>query len=301
MARKNGKPAFDLKKELLAQGEQFSFFQALRLLERENVQVRPDTSLAFPKADIKSIEELPAGKGYLITSTFLGLYGAASPLPAFYSEDILADAREDSTAARDFLDIIHRRLYTLLFECWKKYRSPAHVGMLHALSGQNHYSFLRYTGLFGGHPRSALGLKTMLTDFLSGTKVEIVPCMPRPVKIAADQRLKLGAEENGLGENSILGEELIDYQSKFRVRIGPLDQQQFSSVLPGGEKYKPLTQLIDNYLLDPLVYDFELVLAEEQIQHATLGGPEWSRLGLDTVVFTAEPEGDLNVVYPSAN
>ena len=106
--------------------------------------MRPELSLAFPASDISSIEELPSGNGYQITATFFGLYGASSPLPAFYTEDLFSDARKDSTAARDFIDILHRRLYLLLVESWKKYRlfvqvtegeSQSYLAMLYAIAG----------------------------------------------------------------------------------------------------------------------------------------------------------------------
>src|SRR5919108_3991821 len=84
------------------------------------VRVRPELSLAFPAADIAGIEK--RGEGYLVTARFLGLYGPASPLPTFYTEELLDEAAADACATREFLDIVNHRLYNLFFACAAKYR-----------------------------------------------------------------------------------------------------------------------------------------------------------------------------------
>jgi type VI secretion system protein ImpH len=327
MARTNGQSSALIKEDLLAHGQRFSFFQALRLLHQLNrlsskpgstVDIKPELSLSFPASDVARIDELPEGRGFSLIATFLGLYGVSSPLPAFYTEDLFSDARDDSSVAKDFIDILHRRLYQLLYESWKKYRlfiqvtedhNHAHLAMLYAISGlsgmplteddEEIYALLRYTSLFGGHPRSALALKTLLADAMRDVPVTIVPCVPRPVKIPPEQQLRLGSDEFVLGKNSFLGKELIDAQSKFRVRLGPLTQQRFRSMLEGGEEQKRLSRLIDRFLTDPLDYDYELIVAEGQTRNTCLGSSEWSRLGLDTVLFTGSFPGELNVVFPA--
>src|SRR5882762_10124157 len=144
MVPSTGQSPADLKNSLLSEGHRFSFFQAARLLKRlqgEDLRIRPELSFGFPSADVSSIEQRPDQKGYRLTATFLGLYGVSSPLPAFYTEELL---RDESGAARDFLDIVHQRLYALLLAGWQKYRlffqleeakDPAPLDMLLALCG----------------------------------------------------------------------------------------------------------------------------------------------------------------------
>lgn len=324
MAGKNGHAPADVKAELLTQGHRFSFYQALRLLAQlgkkpiEAIRVRPDLTFGFPKADIRRIETLPDG-AVQITATFLGLYGTASPLPAFYTEDLFRDRRNDSTAVRDFLDIFHRRLFVLLYESWKKYRlslqiaehnAAAPLTMLYAITGitgllpgdreGDDYALIRYAGLLGAHPRSALALQTLLSDVLQGPAVEIISCIPRRVIIPKDQRLQLGRDEMPLGRNSVLGQELADRQGKFRVRIGPLSQKRFRSLLQGSPEWERLQRLVKRFLIDPLEFDFELILAKGETRQARLGGAEWSRLGLDTVLFTGTYSAELRAVYAAA-
>lgn len=211
MAGPDRKSALDLKLDLLKQGHGFSFFQALRLLRRcggageespgdregadRSLRIRPDLSLGFPASDVARIVETQGGPaGYRVTVSFLGLYGASSPLPTFYTEDLIDEMLADSTTTRDFLDIFHHQLYILLFRCWSKYRqfvkvveeeSPEDLEKLFCLMGLGEpelrkvaggqYGLLRYLGLFTQHPRSAAGLEGLLHDAIGGPPVELIP------------------------------------------------------------------------------------------------------------------------------
>ncbi|MGV8664319.1 type VI secretion system baseplate subunit TssG, partial [Pseudomonas aeruginosa] len=53
--------------------------------------------------------------------SLLGLFGASSPLPAFYSDQALVDS-EEGNPTRTFLDLFHHRLHRLLLPIWRKYR-----------------------------------------------------------------------------------------------------------------------------------------------------------------------------------
>jgi type VI secretion system protein ImpH len=308
MASENRRPVLDLKDELLRDGHRFSFFQAVRLLRRLDggkIRIRPELSLGFPAADVSRVEELRQGGGFRLGVNFLGLYGSSSPLPSFYTEDLLKDAREDSFVTREFLDIFHQRFFTLFYEAWKKShlftqiaedKNENRLALLSAVSGTQEI-FIRYTGLFGRHPRSALGLKTLLADFLGEGRVEIISFLPRRVQISSEQKLRLGSTGSSVGENSFLGGEIVDFQGKFRVRIGPLRQERFRSVVCGGDEQKNLTKLIRQYLTDPFEFDFEILLAPEELEPARLGERNWSGLGLDTVLFSGESRQPFSVVF----
>jgi len=324
MAGEDRRSPLDLKLDLLKEGHAFSFFQVVRLLRlldahsrhagksgsgsEESVWIRPELSLAFPSSDVAKIEEIPDKKpSFLVTATFLGLYGVSSPLPTFYTEDLIAEASEDESVTRDFLDLIDHRVFTLLLECWMKYRQyievveqkdEAHLERLFCLAGLGErelrkdlpeaYSLIRYIGLLTQFPRSALGLKTLLQDALGEIPVEIIPCIARRVKIPAEQRLVLGASKGYLGDDTLVGEETEDRMGKFRIKVGPLTRDQFQALLPGQRVHQRLYFLTRFYLNDPLEYDLELVLAAGEAGMASLGASSWSRLGWDTWVFSEE-------------
>lgn len=334
MAGPDRKSALDLKLDILKQGHGFSFFQALRLLRRcgavgeeeygnpeagePSLRIRPDLSLGFPASDVARIEETPGGPaGYRVTVSFLGLYGASSPLPTFYTEDLIDESLADSTTTRDFLDIFHQELYSLLFRCWSKYRqfvrvveeeSPEDLEKLFCLMGLGEpelrkiaggpYGLLRYIGLFAQHPRSAAGLEGLLRDAIGGPPVELIPCLLRKARIPPDQRAVLGESGRILGEDCFLGHEIDDRTGKFRLRIGPLDAGRFDSLLPGRPAHYRVAAIVGLYLTDPLEYDLELVLAAGEAKTASLGGDRWSALGLDTWSFSGEMLSEAGVTFP---
>ncbi len=326
MAGSNGGPSpdlkIDLKLSLLKEGSSYSFFQAIRLLRKytsasednhalgslKKIRIVPNLSLAFPAADIEKIEELDNSKSsdFQLTANFFGLYGSSSPLPTFYTEDLMNEADDDEFAAKDFIDITQQRLYQLLFGSWLKYRqfqqvteekNPAHMERLFCLLGlgENTYredlddsnSLLRYIGLFSQTPRSGLGLKTLLEDALQ-IPVEVIPNVQRKAKIPDDQRIQLGNPEIRLGHDSFLGQELDDRMGKFRLEIGPLDEPAYRDFFPGSKSFQKLVSLTDLFLTDPLDYDIDVSMASNQAQTVCLGGNQWASLGLDTWVFSGD-------------
>lgn len=328
MAGPGGNPSLALKLDLVRKGSEYSFFQVMRLLrllsrlqasagEGEpggpaGIRVRPELSLAFPASEVARVEEIPGEEArFRITATFLGLYGVSSPLPTFYTEDLLEEEGADLSASRDFLDLVNQPLYELLFRCWTKYRpflkvgeerDPVDLERLFCLAGLGEpelredipeaYSLLRYVGLFTQFPRSALGLETLLRDSLGGIPVEVVPCRERTVTVPEDQRCRLGVRGCVLGGDGLVGDRLVDRTGKFRLRIGPVGTDGYHDLLPGGEGHRRLVSRVRFYLPDPLEYDIELLLEGGETRTACLGGTRWAALGHDTWIFS----GDLPAI-----
>lgn len=333
MADPARRPPADLKQALLTEGNQFSFFQAVRLLRyfiarasrrdstadplREQIRIRPDLSLGHPPNETVAIEERPdETPRYLITAGFLGLYGESSPLPAFYTEDLIEEELENLSVNRDFLDIINYPLYLLFHRIWTKYRvhvrvsdehDPLYLEILYSLMGLGvepirekvlgSFQLLRYIGLFSQFPRSGLGLKRLLCDALSEPRIGIEPCILRRAVIPADQRLLLGVSGNVLGRESYLGETIDDRTTKFRVEVGPLSSYDYNQYLPGTFKYNKIAALSRLYLMDPFESDIKLTLEAGEARTARLGDAEWCRLGLDTWLISDGYARRLETVF----
>jgi type VI secretion system protein ImpH len=292
---------------LLDNGGDFAFFQALRLLRlrfpgekefAENVRVRPRLGLGFPQRDIGHIK-LDADGRYRIEANFFGLYGVTSPLPTFYTEDLIDEQLQGHSAGRDFLDILHAALYPLLFRAWEKHRiwiditerrevkSLRHLQALVGLSDarpderDGSTDLLRYAGLFNQYPRSALGLQQLVQSVLDDGPVEVVPCVETRLRIDRSARTYLGTQCGVLGEDSLLGREVMDRNGSLDIRVGPLSAKRFHSLLPGQAMYQKLERLVKLYLQTPLRSRLVMRLAVDEQQCATLG-QGWQRLGLDT-------------------
>ncbi len=165
---REGEPHGALLRRLLDRGWEFSFFQAVWLLERcwtqllpvggrgpaarEGLRFRPDVGLGFPSTDVRRIAEVKHPESgtplHRVDVTFLGLYGVATPLPLHYAIRVLravdrealsmahaeaphrhADPAAETAPERDFLDILHHRVISLFYRSWLKYRYPMQFGL----------------------------------------------------------------------------------------------------------------------------------------------------------------------------
>lgn len=333
MAGQAGQPPADLTADLLNRGHAYSFLQVLRLLRLLGhaaevsgdaaeatplLNIRPANSLAFPAADVASVDKTGGDEpGFRVTATFLGLYGHASPLPTFYTEDLLEDETADEPVTREFLDIFNHRLFALYFRCSLRYRlffrvceerSAEDLERLYCLLGLGEpelrqgipdaQSLLRYVGILTQHPHSAWGLETMLRDAFRGVPVRVIQCVRRRVRIPDDQRMRLGRAGCRLGVDSVLGAEVKDRAGKIRLRVGPVGLAAFQRLLPGSGEHGRLALLTRLYLQDPLDRDVELVLADGEARTTRLGDATMSRLGLDTWVFSGDRIGEAGAVFP---
>lgn len=324
---RTGNPSTDVDRDLLSGARSYSFHQAMRLLRHatrtgkekdSDIRIRPKLALAFPPGDIDRIDRIENDDQayFQVTATFLGLYGAASPLPTFYTEDLIREQNEDESVSRDFLDIIHQRLYKLVYQGWLKYRQYLQVEeernafsleRLYCLVGlgtralqserEDNYQLLRYIGLLTQFPRSAMGLKAMLSDALSGLPLTIIPCVPRMARIPADQQCRMGMSGSLMGLDSYVGEEIEDRMGKLGIRIGPLDKADFLRFTPGNEGYERLVSLTSIYLTDPMVLEVELVLAANQAETVNLGDPIRATLGVTTWVFSEATMGEVRTRF----
>jgi type VI secretion system protein ImpH len=276
--------------------------------------------------DLSVIEGAGTGGPRLrLTTSFLGLYGSTSPLPSFYSEDILR-ADEEDDRVRAFLDIFHHRLLSLFYRCWSKHRHHVQfeygegdrfTPRLFALGGLGTPEAARATGLpdprrlvhFAGllnqRTRSASALEGLLCDYFGGLPVEIEQCTGRWIPIASSQRASLGRQACRLGRDCTLGRRVFDRMGSFRVHVGPLDQARYLRLLPDQEDHRTLRQLVGVFTNDALDFDVALRVRKRPPMKLTskrrpgvaprLGWTTWLRsTGAtedpgDTVVFGGTP------------
>jgi type VI secretion system protein ImpH len=329
----------DLEESLLKEGPSYSFFQAIRLIrlilkqreacgvqdaasiEGRFLRIRPELTLGFPSADIASIKAIPLEDDehrFIINTTFLGLYGTSSPLPSFYTEDLLFEAADDKSVTRDFIDIVNTTVYLLFVRSLFKYnlflqvceeKNREYLERIYCLMGMGNASvqtpgdeearrsLLRYAGIMSQQPRSALGLKTMLSDALQGLAVNIRQCIPQMVSVPVDQRMSLGIANATLGEDMYLGSEIADCMGKFSIIIGPVPPEKFSACLPGGTVLNRAVFLVDKYLSSPFEYDFELLFDRAGIPVCSLGEPSGALLGVTCWLAADDADGSVATRY----
>lgn len=224
----------------------------------------------------------------------------SSPLPGYYTEELLDDEWEDREASRGFLDIIHQHLYPLLYKAWLKYRfshnavehnDERYWEIIYSILGLPQEfrefgdlstQFLKYTGIINQRPKTSMGLKTVLADYLSPIPVDIEPCNIRNVSISENHWCLLTNNNNTLGEDCVIGKQVSDRMGKYTLRIGPLSVDQFQTILTN-EKHLTFIRTISNiFLMQPLLCEIELLLEQGSAQPVCLGDPQFSSLGQST-------------------
>ncbi len=332
MEIKNREQKVVITDKLVEQSSLFSFVQAVRLfihhisrqlgndgadkddILEQYIRIRPELSLRFPGTDITKIEKLDNKVlKYRITVTFLGIYGASSPLPTFYTEDLLDELNDEKSIKRDFLDIINYRLYPLFFRIWSKYRlfyriceenDQRAINILYSLQGLedpelrkkifNIEKYFRYTGLMLQFPRSAEGLESMIADcFGFAGQVSIIQCVPRKVMIPSDQHSIVGFFCCTLGDDAVIGKELIDISGKFRIIINNASAGALHSFLPDQILFLELKQLVAFYVDQPLEWELVIELKGKNIETAQLGNERWGNLGWNTWLFSKNMAPDI--------
>jgi len=334
VAAASGTETLSIGDALAARAQHFAFLQATWLMHRvspdgvavgesgppgaECVRIRPSVSLAFPPGEIESFRIRDDDAPPRLTTTFLGLYGAHSPLPNYYAEEILhrADDEEDHPV-RAFFDIFNHRLLSLFYRGLVRYRGYllfdgaggdefswrlfALIGLgtegVVAASGLSGPRLLRFAGLWCQKPRSATAVAAILSVYLDCPSVRVEECVTRWVYLDAEQRSQLGANACRLGEDATIGDRVADRSGKFRIAVGPVDYDVFRRFLPDGDMMQTLRRLVPLAAGDWLDYDVKIILRRDDVPRlgVTLGSE--TRLGWTTGLFGAEPGADVAIVF----
>jgi type VI secretion system protein ImpH len=281
----------------------------------EGIRFRHDPDLSFAAGDMRTarIIDVPSRAGdplspprplIEITTTFLGLSGASSPLPTYLAEEI---AQEDPHAPvrRDFLDVFHHRLISLLFRWWARYGYAREFETalgdrwtLRALafSGSDAFNappskhipswqILRLLPLLAGRARNARTLRIALEEILGhelpGIGVTLDQFVGGWVPVDDTERCKLGIARHRLGGDALLGGRVFDRSGSFTIRLDPVTRAAYPRLLPNGDLMPVLKDVVRLFTRDAVDFDLELVLAKDAIPTLLLQRKDGSVLGHD--------------------
>ena len=187
-------------------------------------------------------------------------------LPQHYSELVVAQNRQRSTALAQFLDLIHHRAISLFYRAWVKYR-PA-MAFERSQGRDDPFSAVAaaLTGL--------LRLPVRVESFIGGW-----------LAIDGDSRTRLPSfrQPEGqfcrLGVDAAAGARAWDAQGRFRLKIGPLDYPGFLDLMPGGAVMGLLTDLVRLYVGPEFDAEAEVSLAADAVPLLILNPPEAKECG----------------------
>jgi type VI secretion system protein ImpH len=295
----------------------FNYFRLIYLLERlfpdaprvghtgpakdEHIRVRGESSLSFASSDVTLLKQRRCADGkerVEITAAFLGLYGSVSPLPTYFVERIALNVYQGGAQpVRELLDVIHHRIFALVYRAWSKYRhgvgymrggKDRFTQRLFCAVGVNGFSdpkleldpfyFLRFAPLLASKSRSARGLQVVLDEVLGGIAVDIEQFVGCWTLIDKPLRNKLGVMNHQLGESLVIGRYVFDGSGRFTLKLGPLQYDDYLSFLPGGQR-RPFLQSVVN-TFTPGIHDvmLELHVDLEAAPKLQLGSPRSATL-----------------------
>lgn len=288
---------------------EFSFFQAMRLLQRmlpdrgqvgrfnppgkESVRLKAHISVTFPASQIQELVWPEEEGSVSITVNFMGLFGPLGTLPLYYCQYIVQRMRVKDTAMAAFLDLFNHRMISLYYRAWEKYRfyvayergerdrmsqylmdliGIGTKGLSKRLDVRDE-SLLFYSGLLSLLPRSAQALQQLLSDYFDvPVRVEQFHGAWFPLERNSQCQFNRGdsyAEQLGVGV--VVGDEVYDPQSGVRVCVGPLTLVQYLDFLPNGTGYKPLKAITKFFSNGELAFEAQLILKREEVPSCELG------------------------------
>ena len=103
---------------------------------------------------------------------------------------------------------------------------------------------MAYMGLIAFNGESAGSLESILRHYFRHEHIAIVPCIRRWVAVPEDQQTRLGAANDCLNLDFILGSEVPDQTGKFRIRVTDLTWERFNDFLPCGKDFTALQTLV---------------------------------------------------------
>jgi type VI secretion system protein ImpG len=276
-------------------------FEIETMPSQDAVRFTVQNSFGFPTQPISRIDH-PEKKGdpYRIEVTFMGLTGPSGVLPDHYTATVMTRLQEKDTGLRNFFDVFNNKAISFYFRAFEKYRLylghergentlnallDAFIGIL-TKGLENRLSIpdddLREYAPFFLQGRCATNLESMLGGRLN-LPVRIEQMQEAWLELPLHKRPCLGGSHENpcvqLGVSAILGEGVWDYQTKFRIRIGPLNYEQFQRLLPDGDQGLDLVEFIRMYVGPQLQFDVQLILKAECVPLCVLGGDNPMRMG----------------------
>ncbi len=281
----------------------------------ERLRFKSNPSLSFAKSEISKIEFVETNKGkYVeITLNFLGLFGAASPLPSHYCEMVL-DSADGDEVLKDFLNLFNHHLQKMLYPIWERQRyyiqyqsgledkfSKYMLSILGLYSETqvksstlNFQKLLPYIGLLSMRQKSAGTLTSILRHYLGHDELEIVQCIEMNEAIPSWQLGALGEGNCTLGSDSLIGESVRTKGSKFQILLRNISFEGLYKYSLHGEKMGELQELINLALNEPLEHELCLEVKKEETEPFEL-----SKHYLGINCFAGVVEEDAKIILSS--
>lgn len=225
-----------------------------------------------------------------MTVSFMGLTGPSGVLPTPYTE-LLIDRRNQfhDNAGHQFLDLFSHRTIWLFYQSWRKYRFylPYEAGDANGFSrnlldivgiGLRHLQerllangkgihdrfLIHYAGLLSQKPISTVNIAALVRGYFD-VDAEMEQFVGQWMPLPTQEQSALDGRPCCLGQNTFIGERLWDRQTKIRIKLGPLNRNQFEQFMPGQPGLMALRELVQFCIGFTLDCDVSLILKRQDI------------------------------------
>lgn len=250
-------------------------------------------TLAFPDSTLEEVE-VKDGRAR-VGGYWFGLTGPMGPLPSHMTE--FAHFERRYARSRPFgrwLDLLAGRMLQFFVRAWSDSQPAAQADRPEDDRFAEHLSRLtgasegvakdaafpaagraHYAALFAGR-RSVGALEDALTHLL-GQKVRIEEFRPRWRDVESEDRSRLGRQFAVLGDEAMLGGQVRVVFDAFRVIIRAKSASDYAALLPGGARFRVLSDALDAFAPSHLEWDVSLEVEGQAAAIARLDGG--TRLG----------------------
>jgi type VI secretion system protein ImpH len=255
-----------------------------------------------------------------ITPAFMGLLGSSGVLPLHYTQRIAAHEQEQKdTAPRAFFDMLSTQSLGFFYQAWARHRPEC---MVDAEGGDGFLPLLLAIAGHGGHgghggqdtasvsapDDSAIADEVLAFHAARFSRRAVPACtiagtlaeyFEVPFELeqligcwedlpAADQA-QVDVANVGLANGVLLGGRIYRRDTRARVRVGPLDREQFERFLPGGAAARALERMLGLFCGAGISFEVRLILDRSEVHGAKLASNSQARLGLDAFVLEGTP------------
>ena len=288
-------------------------------VDQERVRFRHDPKPVFHESDVAGVDftERDGHTVAEVTTTFLGLVGAVSPLADFATENLLREEIVDSASLRAFYDIFHHRLASLLYRVHLRAaplsevrldgrervstRSLAASGLAstaRASAALTAREWLGVARVLGRRPRSRAALEAALRLALPHLAFQVTDFLPRGRAAADRQRPRMTRDWIVTRPGRAGRREPRLHAERVRLIVGPVEGPGFRRLLPSGVDFERLRAVVRATFGARVDAELEVEIASGGVPRARMSRENGARFARDSLVLRPEAQRAVRARLP---